>query len=40
MNETLLFPPSDTGNSNIYRFRLSAQTHMLTLGVAYRFLAR
>jgi outer membrane immunogenic protein len=40
MNGTLLFPPSDVGNSNIYRFRLSAQTHMLTLGVAYRFLAR
>ena len=37
MNEALLFPPSDGGSSNTYRFRLSAQTHMLTLGVAYRF---
>ena len=39
MNQALLFPTSDTGNSNTYRFRLSAQTHILTLGIAYRFPA-
>jgi outer membrane immunogenic protein len=37
VNDTLPFPPSETGANNTYRYRLSSQTHILTMGLAYKF---
>ncbi|HWB50112.1 MAG TPA: outer membrane beta-barrel protein [Stellaceae bacterium] len=37
VDDTLGFQPSTTGLDNTYRYRLSAQTHTFTLGLAYRF---
>jgi outer membrane immunogenic protein len=37
VNDTLSFPPSQTGANNTYRYRLSSQTHILTMGLAYKF---
>ncbi len=37
VNDTLPFLPSVTGANNTYRYRLSSQTHILTMGLAYKF---
>ena len=36
-SDTLAFLPSTTGLNNTYRYRLSAQTHILSVGLAYKF---
>ena len=36
-DDTFAFLPSTTGLNNTYRYRLSAQTHIVTLGLAYKF---
>jgi outer membrane immunogenic protein len=37
VGDTLPFPPSTTGRSNTYRYRLSADSHVLSMGLVYRF---
>jgi outer membrane immunogenic protein len=37
VGDTFAFLPSDKGFNNTYRYRLSAQNHILSLGVAYKF---
>jgi outer membrane immunogenic protein len=37
VGDTFSFLPSADGFNNTYRYRLSAQTHVLTLGLAYHF---
>jgi outer membrane immunogenic protein len=37
MSDTMSFPPSTNGALNTYGYRLSANTHIFTLGIAYRF---
>src|SRR5205823_551225 len=36
-SDALAFLPSTTGLNNTYRYRLSAQTHILSVGLAYKF---
>jgi outer membrane immunogenic protein len=37
MDDTMAFPPGGGGGDNTYRYSLSAMTHILTLGIAYKF---
>jgi len=37
VSDTLAFLPSQTGLNNTYRYRLSAQAHILSVGLAYKF---
>jgi opacity protein-like surface antigen len=37
MSDTMAFPPSTNGALNTYSYRLSANTHIFTLGIAYKF---
>jgi outer membrane immunogenic protein len=37
VSDTMAFLPSQTGLSNTYRYRLSAQTHILSVGLGYKF---
>jgi outer membrane immunogenic protein len=37
VSDTLAFLPSQNGLNNTYRYRLSAQTHILSVGLAYKF---
>jgi outer membrane immunogenic protein len=37
MSDAMAFPPSTTGGLNTYGYRLAADTHVFTLGIAYKF---
>jgi outer membrane immunogenic protein len=37
MSDTMAFPPSTDGALNTYGYKLAADTHIFTLGIAYKF---